>query len=65
MSFNPRVLAGGHDFLEDNVAQAAEFQSARPRGRTRHGNYGHLRQLRVSIRASSREDTTATYEVDK
>ena len=34
--FNPRVLAGGRDILNLEEVKNEEFQSTRPRGRTRH-----------------------------
>ena len=34
--FNPRVLAGGRDIITVAVLVKIEFQSTRPRGRTRH-----------------------------
>ena len=33
--FNPRVLAGGRDRCQDSAEDDIEFQSTRPRGRTR------------------------------
>ena len=56
--FNPRVLAGGHDSVTEMAKQNKEFQSARPRGRTRPDFTPAPRKGDVSIRASSREDTT-------
>ena len=56
--FNPRVLAGGHDVVVSVMVWIFKFQSARPRGRTRQRTSDSYKSQRVSIRASSREDTT-------
>ena len=56
--FNPRVLAGGRDFLLLLLLSLLKFQSTRPRGRTRLSVMMSLVRLQVSIHASSREDAT-------
>ena len=58
ISFNPRVLAGGRDDYSPEQQLSHQFQSTRPRGRTRHRNVVYCDTVQVSIHASSREDAT-------
>ena len=57
-SFNPRVLAGGRDYLNLTLNRRMKFQSTRPRGRTRQELLALIVLFLVSIHASSREDAT-------
>ena len=59
-SFNPRVLAGGRDWHNPRRRDHGEFQSTRPRGRTRPGKKGGRGKEIISIHASSREDATGS-----
>ena len=57
--FNPRVLAGGRDQTLNFKNSIGEFQSTRPRGRTRPEHISNACSCQtVSIHASSREDAT-------
>ena len=44
--FNPRVLAGGRDRRVEDMYNSAEFQSTRPRGRTRRSDAWRFPDLR-------------------
>ena len=59
--FNPRVLAGGRDAPRLQEKSSTEFQSTRPRGRTRHIMDAPRLEEEVSIHASSREDATQRF----
>ena len=59
--FNPRVLAGGRDQIGGKIMGNFEFQSTRPRGRTRLPGLINRLIKKVSIHASSREDATSRF----
>ena len=62
LGFNPRVLAGGRDYRTSSAIQSRQFQSTRPRGRTRPSRGLKTTHISVSIHASSREDATLPAE---